>query len=83
MSNNLQMHPRRAQTRNGKAVGDVPDEGEEILVVTKLGSKFLVAFQDGKAFTFNTFVDWQNVAYWYRLPTIATDDDGNAVGLPF
>jgi hypothetical protein len=88
------LRPRAATTRDGKAVGDVPMEGEAILYyidgVADLGTFHQAHIDNDEYGDFthpsavdgHEWYDWEVVDFWYSLPTIATDDDGN-MELPF
>jgi hypothetical protein len=90
--NRLHLRPRQAQTRDGKAVGDVPEDGKRVLVHCDAFLFECVEFWQQGSYRdgYDAFggcedgvnmIWWKDVNLWYSLPTIETDNAGNLLGL--
>ena len=79
---------KAAQVWSGKAVGAVPEKGEEVLIIRNDGFYDFGSYGvllDGYAIVEGEFdyVAWRDVLLWASLPPLDLDDDGNVKGLPF
>ena len=80
--------PAKAETRNGKAVGDAPENGQQVWVMTKGGAGG-GSFWDthgGEVEGDNGYCyAWQDVAMWIAAPVLERDEKGRLVvkDLPF
>ena len=79
------LKPRKAATRNGKAVNDVPKDGEYIWWIGKDGTRgqgnfipLLAPLVTGhNESAIYRVIDWSDISLWFQPPTFNLDSDGN------
>ena len=87
--------PAKASTKNGAAVGEVPEEGRQVWALTKDGvavaGKFVAHRKIGganlPAFVSGPYLgtEWGTIAMWVPVPALGRDEQGRVVmkDLPF